>query len=110
MEITVRELNRVDLILVEGRVDSSTATDFGDVLNERIDKGAINLVVDLEQVDYMSSGGLRELVAALKQVRKDGGDLRISTPSQRVREVLELAGLDAIFEIFDDQVSAVGSF
>jgi anti-sigma B factor antagonist len=110
MEITVKELNRVDLILVEGRVDSSTATDFGDVLNERIDKGAINLVVDLEQVDYMSSGGLRELVAALKQVRKDGGDLRISTPSQRVREVLELAGLDAIFEIFDDQVSAVGSF
>jgi anti-sigma B factor antagonist len=110
MEITVRELNRVDLILVDGRVDSSTATGLGDVLNERIDKGAINLVVDLEQVDYMSSGGLRELVAALKQVRKDGGDLRISTPSPRVREVLELAGLDAIFEIFDDQVSAVGSF
>jgi anti-sigma B factor antagonist len=110
MEITVRELNRVDLVLVEGRVDSSTAAGLGDVLNERIDKGAINLVVDLEQVDYMSSGGLRELVAALKQVRKDGGDLRISTPSQRVREVLELAGLDAIFEIFDDQVSAVGSF
>jgi anti-sigma B factor antagonist len=110
MEITVRELNRVDLIIVDGRVDSSNATELGQALTESIEKGTVNLVVDLEKVDYMSSGGLRELVSALKQARKDGGDLRLCSLSDRVREVLELAGLDSIFEIYDDQVTAVGSF
>lgn len=110
MEITITEMNRATLIKVEGRVDSSTAGQLGDTLNDRIGKGALNLVVDLEQVDYMSSGGLRELVAALKRVKRDGGDLRLCAPSERVQEVLELAGLDTLFQIFTDQVLAVGSF
>ena len=110
MEISVKQMNRVDLVEVKGRVDSSNAADLGSALSERISKGALNVVVNLSQVDYMSSGGLRELVAGLKRVKKDGGDLRLAEPSNRVREVLELAGLDSIFQIFDDQVEAVGSF
>lgn len=110
MDITVKQMNRVDLVEVSGRVDSSNAADLGTALNERINKGTLNVVVDLAKVDYMSSGGLRELVAALKRVKKDGGDLRLASPSERVREVLQLAGLDSIFQIFEDQVRAVGSF
>ena len=50
------------------------------------------------------------MVAALKKAKQSGGDLRLCTPSERVLEVLDLAGLDSIFQIFDDQVAAVGSF
>lgn len=110
METKVTKMNRADLVEVVGRVDSSTANALGEALNECINGGSINVVIDLSKVDYMSSGGLRELVAALKRVKKDGGDLRLCAPSARVREVLDLAGLDSIFEIFDDQVAAVGSF
>jgi anti-sigma B factor antagonist len=110
MEITITEMNRVDLVTVTGRVDSSNAGQLGEKLSEQVDSGSINMVVDLSGVEYMSSAGLRELVAALKRVKKDGGDLRLASPSDRVREVLDLAGLSSIFEIFDDQVAAVGSF
>ncbi len=110
MEITIKEMNRLDLVIIEGRVDSSNATDLGQALTDRIDNGTKNLVVDLAKVDYMSSGGLRELVAALKQVKLDGGDLRLCALSDRVKEVLDIAGLDSIFEVFSDQVDAVGSF
>lgn len=110
MDITVRQMNRVDLILVEGRVDSSTAPQLGRTLDERLSGGTRNIVVDLNEVDYMSSAGLRELVAALKRAKTSGGDVRLSAPSERVAEVLELAGLDSIFQIYDDQVDAVGSF
>ena len=51
-----------------------------------------------------------EMVRVLKRVKRTGGDLRIANPSERVREVLELAGLDSIFEIYPTQVEAVGSF
>ncbi len=60
----------------------------------------------------MSSAGLREIVSALKKVKRNSppGDLRIAQPSDRVREVLEMAGLDTIFHIYDTQGEAVSSF
>jgi anti-anti-sigma factor len=110
INVTVKELARVDLIEVGGRVDSSTAIELGAVLSDRMGVGNNNLVVDLSGVEYMSSAGLRELVAGLKKAKTAGGDLRLCAVSERVGEILQLAGLDAIFQIFDDQVSAVGSF
>ena len=110
MEITISEMHRATLIEVSGRVDSTNATQLGTSLNAQLEAGRHHLVVDLSRVDYISSAGLRELVSALKKAKHLNGDLRLATPSDRVREVLVLAGLDAIFQIFPTQVDAVGSF
>ncbi len=110
MEVTVSELRRVTMLEVSGRVDSTNAAQLGEALNSQIDAGRYQLVIDLSRVSYMSSAGLRELVAALKKVKQFNGDLRIATPSDKVREVLDLAGLSAIFQIYPTQVDAVGSY
>lgn len=110
MDITINQMNRVALVIVEGRVDSSTAPELGEALESQLSGGGKNIVVDLAGVEYMSSAGLRELVSALKRAKSAGGDVRLSQPSDRVREVLGLAGLDSIFDVYDNQVEAVGSF
>ncbi len=111
MDINVSGMKRATLIEVNGRVDSTNATQLGEALNQQIDAGHHMLVVDLSNVEYMSSAGLRELVAALKKARKTaGGDVRLASLSPRVREVLELAGLDTIFHVYPTQVEAVGSY
>lgn len=110
MEINASEMKRVQLFEVIGRVDSSNATELGSAMDRVVDDGRNNLVLDLSGVEYMSSAGLREMVRVLKRVKRGGGDLRIANPSDRVKEVLELAGLDTIFEIYPTQVEAVGSF
>ncbi|KAB2858581.1 MAG: STAS domain-containing protein [Anaerolineae bacterium] len=113
IEILSTEFKRVQLLEVSGRVDSTTAGQLGEALNGTIDAGKSRVVLDLSKVDYMSSAGLREMVSALKRVQGmpgSGGYVRIANPSERVREVLELAGLDEIFKIFPTQVEAVGSF
>ncbi len=110
MDIHVSQLKRVTLMELTGRIDSTNANQLGDALNESIADGRNQLVLDLSGVEYMSSAGLREMVAALKQCRKGTGDVRLANPSDRVKEVLELAGLDTIFDIYDTQVEAVGSF
>jgi anti-sigma B factor antagonist len=109
IEINVSELKRVILFDIAGRVDSVTANELGERLNDSISKGNNKIVLDLSKVEYMSSAGLREMVAALKRVQGTG-DLRIASPSERVKEVMELAGLDEIFKIYPTQVEAVGSF
>jgi anti-sigma B factor antagonist len=110
MDITISEMKRVTLIEISGRIDSTNATKLGEALNEQIDAGRHQLVADLSRVDYMSSAGLRELVSAVKKLRKLNGDLRVASPSSRVKEVLDLAGLDSIFQMFTTPVEAVGSF
>ena len=110
LQINVSEMKRVRLFEVAGRVDSVNANEFGAALDEALRDGKRNLVLDLSGVEYMSSAGLREMVRVLKQVRREGGDLRLAALSERVQEVLELAGLDTIFEIYPTQVEAVGSF
>lgn len=110
VEIQVSGQEHVTLIEVSGRIDSMNANQFGEAINSEIDGGNIHIVLDLSSVDYMSSAGLREIVSSLKKVKRATGDLRLAQPSDRVREVLEMAGLDTIFRIFPSQAEAVGSY
>lgn len=110
VEINVSNRALVTLIEVSGRVDSMTANQMGSALGTQISDGRVRLVLDLSDVDYMSSAGLREIVTALKSVKRASGDLRIAQPSDRVREVLAMSGLDTIFRIYETQAEAVESY
>lgn len=108
--ITVEDMKRVELVTVSGRIDSSNAPQFDDVLKEITKRGKYNVVLDMAGVEYISSAGLRAIVALLRENKKHRGDVRLASPSARVVEVLSLAGLDSLFTVYDDSVSAVGSF
>ena len=110
MEISTKEMKRVSLLTVSGRVDSSTAPDLDKTFQALISAGRSRLVVDMNGVEYLSSAGLRALVSAAKSAKASGGDVCVAQPSKRVREVLELAGLTSIFAMYDDLIEAVGSF
>jgi anti-sigma B factor antagonist len=110
MEIEKESFKRVDLLKVTGRIDSSNASELEDAFKGLADDGRYRLVVDLSGIDYMSSAGLRALVASLRENKKHHGDLRISNPSPRMDEVLKLAGLDSVFSIYEDSTAAVGSY
>ena len=110
LSITVENLKCVDLITVTGRVDSSNAPQLDGKLKESMANGRYNLVLELSGVNYMSSAGLRAVVSALRESKKQGGDVRLANISARVDEVLSLAGLKSILQTFDDDTTAVGSF
>lgn len=109
MNIQVSTQPNVAVIEVAGRIDSNNASQFGDALNGVIAQNQNQLVLDLAGVDYMSSAGLREIVAAAKKLQGKG-ELRLAQPSDRVREVLEMTGLDSVFQIYPSQAEAVSSF
>jgi len=109
LDIAISDTKSVRLLEVEGRIDSVSADQLQDALTKSI-KNHIHLVVALDKVEYMSSAGLRELVKALKALHLRGGDLRLASPSERVMEVLELAGLDTIFKIYPSHADAINSY
>ena len=100
---------------VAGRIDSSNAKELDAALARSYGRRPLPASSSISAgVTYMSSAGLRTLVSALRDCKKKGGDLRLSTPSERVTEVLDLAGLTSganpFFTVFGDDTSAVGSF
>ncbi|MBP9501054.1 MAG: STAS domain-containing protein [Candidatus Promineofilum sp.] len=107
--IQVEDLKRVELVKVSGRIDSSNVAQFDNVLKEVAGRKS-NIVLDMSGVDYISSAGLRAMISLLREVKKQRGDVRLAAPSERVVEVLQLAGLDSLFEVYDSEVAAVGSF
>jgi len=109
IDVTVLN-NTVYFIEVSGRIDSSNASELGEALTELVSETSPKLLIGLAGVEYMSSAGLRELVAAFKQAHNNSGDVRLCSPSERVSEVLSLSGLDSIFQIYDSVEDAIADY
>ncbi|NUQ36962.1 MAG: STAS domain-containing protein [Caldilineales bacterium] len=107
-----KEMKRCVLFTLAGRFDSSTARQLEEALQLTLNAGHFNLVLNMAGVEYMSSAALRVLISTAKECRKtlNGGDLRLAAVSPRVQQVLDLAGLDTLFQSFESEVEAVGSF
>jgi anti-sigma B factor antagonist len=110
MEIQIIDHKRVSVVSITGRVDGSTAGEFETTLNELTEAGKNNLILDMSEVDFVSSAGLRILVNTRKAVQASGGDIVLASPSDQVIETLDIAGLDVLFQQYPDRETAVGSF
>lgn len=110
MELSTSSYKRVDLMKIDGRVDSSNATQLDLAFDAIFDEKRNNIVVDLSGLTFLSSAGLRAVVSALKTAKKKGGDIFLSEPTERIQEVLKLAGMHHLFNIYDTTLEAVASF
>jgi anti-sigma B factor antagonist len=93
---------RLQLFEIVGRVDNENVTSLAQTLDEAIASGRNQLILDLSGVEYINSAGLRELVQIFKRLQRSGGTLTIVNPSEYVRAMLDLVGLDSVFEIHVD--------
>ncbi len=111
MEISTQEFKHCNLVKVVGRVDSATAPDFTKALDEANDAGQYKIVVDMSELEYMSSAGFRALLATQRNCKRyNRGELVLAAIPDRIREALELAGFTELFKTFNDPLEAVGSF
>lgn len=79
-------------------LDSASATQFHRDIEKLIESGVNTVLIDLQEVACISSSGLLALVLALKTVRNAGRKLLICSVNEQVRILLELTGLDQVFE------------
>ncbi len=107
MEINKSIINNVPVIKVSGRIDAATSRDLETALNELIDQNRAQIVLDLGSVEYISSVGLRVMLAALKKVRPKKGDVKLVSLQPFVREVFEITGFTKLFSIYTNQGDAL---
>ncbi|MCH9650050.1 MAG: STAS domain-containing protein [Deltaproteobacteria bacterium] len=100
----------ITLLALEGFLDAHTAPDFEAAVQQEIDAGHTHLIVDAQELTYISSAGLGVFMGFIEEVREAGGDLKICGLQPSVREVFDLLGFDALFDIEADRASATARF
>ena len=111
MEITLNQIDTCDIVTIRGRIDSYTAPDLSDKLREITGQQRYKIIMDIGDVIFISSAGLRVLIDAQKTCKKEekGEVILVNTPS-RVYDTLELAGFVPLFKFYNDVSSAINTF
>ncbi len=110
MQISVKTTNEVKILAFDGRLDTQTSPDAQQQLTRLIEAGENRFLVNFEKLDYISSAGLRVLLAAAKQLKGTDGELRICSLNEVVREVFDISGFTTIFQVFGSETEALDGF
>jgi len=112
MSLDIRESSRegVDILSLKGRLTVGEASSVREKINAVIAAGTVNVLLNLQSVEYIDSTGLGALVICFTSLKKAGGALKLVNPNKRNVELLLLTKLHTIFEVFNDEQDAVNSF
>ncbi len=111
METTSKLFKHCTLVTVKGRVDSATAPQLAQTFDAITKDGQYKIVLDMTALEYMSSAGLRTLLATQRQCKRyNRGELILAAVPKNIKDTLELAGFTDLFKAYEDVTTAVGSF
>jgi anti-sigma B factor antagonist len=107
MEITERKAADIVTLSLSGKLDTTSAKAFEQKILAHIESGDRRFIIDLAQLDYISSSGLRVLVAAAKRLANDNGKIVLCSLKDSVREVFNIVGFLSVFPAYGSYDEAV---
>ena len=111
LTIASRELDGVTILDLSGRITlGEGSVQLRDAIRDLIGKGTKSILLNLGNVNYIDSSGLGELVSAYTTARNQGATLKLLKLTKKVHDLLQLTKLYTVFDIFDDEASAIASF
>lgn len=104
MKIDSRSEGAVAILAPDGRITIGEASEvWKRALASAIDGGATHVIVDGSRIAYMDSSGIGEMIAALRRLIESGGKMGIAAPTPKLREILEITGLNTIFVVGESE-------
>ena len=111
VKISHRQVGDVTEVDAAGRITlGEGASVFRDLIRDLATKGNKKILVNLNEVSYIDSSGIGEMVSGFTTVTNHGGQLKLLGLTKRVKDLLQITKLYTVFEVFDDESTAVRSF
>jgi anti-anti-sigma factor len=101
MEINQKEESGIVTISIKGRMDADTAPEAEKTVNSILKGDSNRLLFDLEQLEYLSSAGLRVLLSAAKELKRREGKIVLCSLNEFVKEIFEVSGFESLIPISD---------
>jgi anti-sigma B factor antagonist len=110
MKYTTRHVDGVTILDLSGRITlGEGSVTLRDAVKDAL-KSSKHILLNLKNVDYIDSSGLGELVSAYTTVKNQGGELKLLHLTTKVHDLLQITKLYTVFDVMDDEASAVSSF
>jgi anti-anti-sigma factor len=111
MRIVERRIGDVTILQLIGRLELETGDLLlRDTINHLVDAGQVKLVLDMKEVSRLDSAGIGMLVSKYLTARRAGGMIKILHPNERTDHLMDITKLTTVFEVYEDEESAVKSF
>ena len=111
LEINSRKVNGVTVLDLHGRMTSGDGSGvFQDVIEDLVERKDFKTVLNMADVSFVDHSGIGELVAAYTAASNHGGDLKLTNLTPKMKNLLEITKLDAIFDIQPDESAAIKAF
>ena len=99
MDITVTQLKQFQVVAVSGRLDALTAPAFEAEARKLLEQGARAIILDMSDLEFVSSAGLRAILTLAKSLRSAQGEVRFAGLRPAVQEVFAISGFTSLFPI-----------
>ncbi|TAL53699.1 MAG: anti-sigma factor antagonist [Methylovulum sp.] len=109
MDLQTRTENNAIVITISGRLDTVTAPEYEKKILELIEGGNNRFVVDFEQLDFISSAGLRVLLLMAKLLKEKNGQVRLANVKGNVYSVFEMSGFTTLFKMENSIAAALAT-
>ena len=111
MKLKTRQVDGVTIMDCSGRITlGEGSVQLRDAVRDLLSKGSKQILLNLGDVTYIDSSGIGELVSAFTSVRNQGGELKLLHLTKKVHDLLQITKLYTVFDVKDDEASAVASF
>ena len=111
MKASTRQVDGVTVVDFSGRITlGEGSVVLRDTIRDLLSKGSKQILLNLGDVTYIDSSGIGELVSAFTTVRNGGGELKLLNLTKKVHDLLQITKLYTVFDIKDDEASAIAAF
>jgi anti-sigma B factor antagonist len=111
MKANSRQVNGVTVVDMSGRITlGEGSVVLRETVRDLLGKGEKKILLNLGNVTYIDSSGIGELVSAFTSVRNQGGELKLLNLTKKVHDLLQITKLYTVFDIKDDETTAIGAF
>lgn len=110
MNITEQQVGDIAIIKIEGQLNAGTAPVAESRIRDLVATNTVHFVLDLSELSYIASAGIRVFQVAVVEARRRSGDVRLVGVQPLVKRSLELVGLVPTLKIYDDVAAALASF
>ncbi len=111
MKVNTRQVDGVTILDLSGRITlGEGSVQLRDSIRDLLAKGSKLILLNLADVNYIDSSGIGELVSAYTTVRNQGGELKLLNLTKKVHDLLQITKLYTVFDVKDDEASAIASF
>ncbi len=111
MKASTRQVDGVTIVDLSGRITlGEGSVVLRDTIRDNVGQGHKKILLNLGDVTYIDSSGIGELVSAFTTVRNQGGELKLLNLTKKVHDLLQITKLYTVFDIKDDEASAIRAF